>query len=864
VNSVTDWQRERLVPLYGNLPVGELLQKWWDSLGYPVEDTLSNQKLYNRYKLFLPDATGSVQDLAWQFWSQGLLGSAIRLPGITGNYISTPDSVINSITGDLDIRVKVSVDNWALAQEQNIIGKYTTTGNQRSYRLYLTSTGNQLQFASSADGTAGTVSALNRTIAYPAGSTKYIKVTHDVDNGAGGNVITIFDSDDGIIWTQLNTVTNTGVHQRYDSTAVLEIGSATNGAFPLAGIIYYAEVRNGIDGPVVAKYDSSDVVVTGTRLPATINGWTINGTGITKPDVDYLKLPGTSGNHLDYPDLPANSVLGDIEVVALVAADDWTPTGYQVILSKWPNDGSANHSYRLLINQTSGTIQLSASPDGTTKQFFNSTSAPVVTDGAPLWIKANVDIDDGAGNRVARFYTSPDGTVWTQLGSSVSQAGVNSQIADTTTVLRIGANTSDTERFAGKVYYVEVRNGIDGPVVAKFDAREIETPWTINGTGWNWAGSAPLDLQEMSLKLDATSGNHFATPDSPVLSITGDLDIRAEIEPNNWLTTQVIMAKDTVSGQRSFYLYLHSSAVIGMSVSLDGTAQIFPSRPHGLTGSSRKWVRVTRVSASGATEFFLSDDGVKWTTLGVNNSTAGAIFDSTALMEIGSRATGGSERFSGKIYYIEVRNGINGPIVARFDPSAVAKLATRNPTVLTQPGGSPNLVTPNQASIETDATGWITGSGTPTLARSTAQFLDGAASLSIIAVAAGPAAMSAYLNPLTTVSVIPGKSYTAKISFRTAVTARSCSARILWMNAASGFVSASVGTSVGDTTSGWTEGTVTGVAPATAAYGRIEAYIDAVVAGEEHFIDRISLAETPVVWTAAGSAWDWEPVSAAA
>jgi hypothetical protein len=856
-NSVTDWQRERLVPLYGNLPIGELLQKWWDSLGYPAEDTLSNQKLYDRYKLALPSfgpVGKSLQDYAYEFWSQGLIGSAVRLPGITGNYITTPDSVLNSITGDIDVRFKVAPVDWTPAANEQVVGKRGGAG-QRGWYIYRQTNG-RWGAGVSGDGTAERFLNPTSTAANLVdGQARWGRFTRVASTGT----FFFYDSLDGLTWTSLGGGVDT-IGPLFDNTASLNLGTGS-GSEMFVGDVLYFELRNGIDGPIVVKYDASDVVVTGTRLPATISGWTINGTGITQPDVDYLKLPGTAGNYVSMPDSPKLSLLGDFELVCRVSADDWTPTGAKDLITKYYSTGS-QRSYEWLLN-TDGTLSLWLSSNGTTGSERKSTVATGITDGVAKYLKVTFDADNGSAQNETKFYTSDNGNVWTPLGDTVTVAGVFT-IFDSTAVLSLGAKAQDNAQFwAGRYYYAEIRNGLGaaGTVVAKFDAREIETPWVINGSDWSWAGSAPVNLQEMSLDLNG-SLSYFQTPDSVVNSVVEDIDVRIQVSPDVSGAFRVLVSKNGGPGARSWYIGLNGDGSPAWGLSTDGTAQDFGGNSP-ITLTAPFWVRFTRVKSTGVGKAEVSSDGLTWVQQGSSKVFAAGtnLFDTAALLGIGAHDGGGSA-FVGKIHYAEVRNGIDGPVVARFDPSAVAKTGTRLPTTLTQPGGSPNLITPNQASIETDASGWITGSGAPVIARSTAQFLDGVASLSIVATAVGPAAMSAYLQPLTTVPVIPGKSYTAKISFRTALTARSCSARILWMNAASGFVSASVGTSVGDTSSGWTEGIVTGVAPATAAYGRIEAYIDAVVATEEHFIDRISLVETPVVWTAAGSAWDWEAVAA--
>jgi hypothetical protein len=71
---------------------------------------------------------------------------------------------------------------------------------------------------------------------------------------------------------------------------------------------------------------------------------------------------------------------------------------------------------------------------------------------------------------------------------------------------------------------------------------------------------------------------------------------------------------------------------------------------------------------------------VQWTQLGNPQATAaGAINDSANALWIGnyiSNGGNGVQPTNGKIYYAEVRNGINGTVVARFDPTRFVAGAT--------------------------------------------------------------------------------------------------------------------------------------------------------------------------------------------
>jgi hypothetical protein len=203
----------------------------------------------------------------------------IFLPGSSGNTVTTPDAAALDITGDIDIRIKLAAADWTPTADSYLLSKYVTTGNQRSFALVLTSTGT-LAFQWSADGTTAVTKNSTANLASLAGNAvKWVRATLDVDNGAAGNDVKFYTSDDGTTWTQLGTtVTTAGTTSIFASTAVLELGSRNAGTsdFLISGKIFEAEVKNGIDGTTVAHPVATSSGIT----DATGLTWTLNGTAI--------------------------------------------------------------------------------------------------------------------------------------------------------------------------------------------------------------------------------------------------------------------------------------------------------------------------------------------------------------------------------------------------------------------------------------------------------------------------------------------------------------------------------------------------------------------------------------------------------
>ena len=153
-----------------------------------------------------------------------------------------------------------------------------------------------------------------------------------------------------------------------------------------------------------------------------------------------------------------------------------------------------------------------------------------------------------------------------------------------------------------------------------------------------------------------------------------------------------------------------------------------------------------------------------------------------------------------------------------------------------------NLLTLNEASAETDASGWANVVNA-TVASTAAQAADGVKSVSLTAIAAADmavgapvAASGAGAKPVTLNEYITGV-----ISMRANTTVRSCSARLYWYTAAGAFISSSLGAAVNDSNAAWSVYTVTAQAPATAAFVRVVGYAVGAALGEVHYIDKASI-----------------------
>jgi hypothetical protein len=212
-----------------------------------------------------------------------IAGDYLRLDGTSGSRASTPDSAGLSITGDLDLRVKCSLDDWTPAAISSLLAKWLTTGNQRSYILSVLTTG-VLRLSWSNNGTAELTADSTQTLAFTNESVHWVRATIDVDNGASGRTIRFYtsnsDTDDhtAVTWVQLGAdVVQGTITSIFDSTAEVAVGGHSNGVTDRpTGNFYAAAILQGIAGTV----RGSPVFGNTPHTDAQGNIWTFGGTAV--------------------------------------------------------------------------------------------------------------------------------------------------------------------------------------------------------------------------------------------------------------------------------------------------------------------------------------------------------------------------------------------------------------------------------------------------------------------------------------------------------------------------------------------------------------------------------------------------------
>jgi len=217
----------------------------------------------------------------------------------------------------------------------------------------------------------------------------------------------------------------------------------------------------------------------------------------------YLSLPGTAGHYASTPDAVANRFTGDQSIVQRVRLPDYTPASNQMLVSGYVGaSGVARKFYLILL--TTGVLRFSW--ESTTPVDVNSDStialSTVVPDGTEVVIGVSFDVDNGATqNEVKFWYSLNNESTWTQLGATVTTAGV--AVRNTgTAAIQIGAFDGTSSNAIGSFLSLRLYNGIPPifggsgsatPVVDFNPHRDAVTPtgtitssttgevWTLNG-----------------------------------------------------------------------------------------------------------------------------------------------------------------------------------------------------------------------------------------------------------------------------------------------------------------------------------------------------------------------------------------------
>ena len=230
------------------------------------------------------------------------------------------------------------------------------------------------------------------------------------------------------------------------------------------------------------------------------------------------------------------AITGDLDVRVKARATDWTPAGSLYLASHAVDVTHFGWGFRI---SSTGQLGLLYSTDGSTIfadiSTANLSTVGVVDNETSLWVRVTLDADNGAAGRTVRFYTSTDGSTWTQLGNAVTTAGTVTPYSPAASGMRVGALYAGGGVWAGRIHSATILSGIDGTVVAAPDFSA--SPWDVGETvnvdaqGNTWTLTGAVIRSDQTATLDAAvrtriAGELTVTPGTCSLTLDPAVRIR--------------------------------------------------------------------------------------------------------------------------------------------------------------------------------------------------------------------------------------------------------------------------------------------------------------------------------------------------
>jgi hypothetical protein len=197
---------------------------------------------------------------------------------------------------------------------------------------------------------------------------------------------------------------------------------------------------------------------------------------------NYLDVP--SGTRAQTPNQAGLAFgTGTIDVRCEVAPDVWA-TG-----NKTPTLLDQSNKFYFVI-LADGRLEFFLLHAGAVSSFAQSTVATGFGNGVRKWVRAVRDIAAGTCD----FYTSPDGSTWTALGTQVTGLNTTTEYALGSTPLSVGWGGNPSDQFVGKVYTTRIL--VNSATVINMDwttATPGTGPWVATtGETWTRLGTASV------------------------------------------------------------------------------------------------------------------------------------------------------------------------------------------------------------------------------------------------------------------------------------------------------------------------------------------------------------------------------------
>lgn len=183
------------------------------------------------------------------------------LPGVIGNYASIADAAENSITGDQEILIRLNLATWTPGVLWVLASKWGGGAGLNTWVFSLSAVG-ALNWTDSVDGLNTSYDQtlwVNASATFVANTTYWLRVTIDVDNGAGKREIKLYWAADSSTiptsWTLAATINSLAAASYIDVTSTVSIGARNITNDVPIGKFYGFALKNGINGTTIINAD---------------------------------------------------------------------------------------------------------------------------------------------------------------------------------------------------------------------------------------------------------------------------------------------------------------------------------------------------------------------------------------------------------------------------------------------------------------------------------------------------------------------------------------------------------------------------------------------------------------------------------
>jgi hypothetical protein len=607
----------------------------------------------------------------------------LSLPGVTGNYVSVPHSTALNVAGDIELVCRVALDDWTPSSISNCLIAATQSDPNRKFRWSVQTNGIHI-FEWWPTGSVASAQSRSCTPLIPLGDgvAYWLKVTLDINNNSGGCQVKFYYAPDSE--TEPTTWNDLGAQPAalgfitsiYNATAPVEVGSAFSGSSNFSsGKFYRAIVRNGIDGAEIVDIDFTSKTI-GSSSFSESTGKTVTVSGSIAKIVDGTTYGTRTGvtvaggwSVTDNATAPSLSYLdlSDFEVTIRATLDKYVNASNQCFVGKYTNTGPSR-SYLLGID-TAGKMFASYTIDNSTilTPNWGATVSPFVN-GKTYWFRYRRNSSSGQWFFDYAADQEVEPTTWTNVGGAIP--GTSGTLYNSDTPFVIGAYSEQANGYAssGRFYRVIARNAFS-------------------------SGTKVLDVNftrqiQFATSFIENSGNNLTVNTLGTVARierNRDLELVVRASLTDWTnptTNQTFIGKYYNATPLRSYLLAMESSVIRLFLSYDGQNLFSAAIPAGTMANTfidgrTYWIKATLASRDSTggyrVKFYYAqdqtDEPVSWTLLTDAIGTYSlSLFPGTAQVEIGGFNNATQYFMNGKMYRAIIRNGIDGPTVADFAP----------------------------------------------------------------------------------------------------------------------------------------------------------------------------------------------------